>query len=153
MSNSPREAIETTETDTSVDSELCFTDTSKQSNRALAKQNARASSVGVKTRVVVWRDQLRAMLIRHMLNVVRNKARTITPIFISLLLFALFVGFAKFGGTTYEKRGKLSDECSSHKAFTRLQISACRASKRSPCRSQSHKLQQQKLAFRLSLAK
>lgn len=43
--------------------------------------------------------QLLAMLQRHYLNLRRNKARTIAPIFVSLLLFALFVGFGRFSGS------------------------------------------------------
>lgn len=51
--------------------------------------------------------QVLALGQRHWLNIVRNKWRTITPVVVSILLFALFAGFGKYNsGAKREERGE-----------------------------------------------
>jgi hypothetical protein len=57
----------------------------------------------------LYSNQVLSMLKRNALNVWRNKARTVTPVVVSLLLFALFVGFGRFSGSfKSEQLGKFS---------------------------------------------
>jgi hypothetical protein len=48
------------------------------------------------------------MLQRHFLNLLRNKARTITPVIVSLLLFGLFVGSGRFNSSFQSEQLDLS---------------------------------------------